>query len=47
MYNDMKIILGLLYPLVRCTCGRHVSVVNLVGLANLVVVFSMKHVETK
>lgn len=46
-YNNMKIILGPLYPLLRCTCSKHVSDINLARLANLGVVFSMKHVETR
>lgn len=43
---NVKIILWPLYPLLRCTCGRHVSDVNVVQLADLVVVLSMKHVES-
>lgn len=44
--ENVRLIVWLLYPLLRCTCGRHVSDASVVKRVGLIVVLSMKHVES-
>lgn len=43
---DVGLIVWLLYPLPGCTCGRHVSDAGVVKRVGLIVVLSMKCVES-